>query len=223
MTSASSVEDGSRPYPSIAGSLLYLLLNLPLGIAGFVGVTTLAAVGLTTAVVWIGVPVLALLVLGSRAAAQFERARAHALLGTYVVSPYRPLPGTGWRLRWRTRVLDGATWRDMGYFVLLLPLGLAEFVPLVVTWAAGLGLTALPIYFRYLPNAAFITFDGTHHVVIDSTVDALPWAALGLAVLALAIAMTRALGVAHARLVRVLLGPGPRARRIAEEPIGAVA
>jgi hypothetical protein len=217
MTSAHSVADGSRPRPSLAGSLGYLLLNLPLGIAGFVTVVTLASVGLSTALVWVGVPVLAALVLGTRAAARFERARARALLGAYVASPYRPLPAIGWRARWRARLLDGATWRDLGYFVLLFPIGIADFVLVVTSWSVGLGLAALPVYFRYLPDGAFVLFEKhSPWLVVDSTVKALPLAALGLLVLALAIALTRGLGVAHARFVRLVLGPGPRARRLAE-------
>lgn len=223
MTSAPSVVDGSRPHPSIAGSLGYLLLNLPLGIAGFVAVVTLASVGLSTAVIWAGVPVLALLVLGTRAAARFERTRAHALLGTYVAAPYRPLPAKGWA-RWRARLHDGATWRDLGYFVLLFPIGMAEFVTVVTCWSLGLGLTTLPAYVGYLPGDTVILFD---HVVVNSALEALPWVALGLLVLALAVVLTRALGTAHARFVRFVLGPGPRARKLAEadadQPLSTVA
>lgn len=219
MTSALASRDGSRPRPSAGGSLAYLLLSFPLGIMGFVAVVTLASVGLSTFVVWVGVPVLALLVLGSRHAGRLERARTHALLGAYVASPYRPLPARGLRARWRARLLDGATYRDLAYFVLLLPIGIAEFTIAVTTWSVGLGLTALPVYYRYLPGHAFVV--GRAHgdwVVVGSTFAALPWAALGLLVLAFAVVATKTLGAVHARFARMMLGPGPRARRIAEEP-----
>lgn len=217
MTSALASRDGTRPQPSVGGSLGYLLLSLPLGIAGFVAVTTLASVGLSTFVVWAGVPVLALLIVGSRYAGQLERFRTHALLGTYVASPYRPLPARGVRARWRARLLDGATWRDLAYFVLLLPIGIAEFTIAVTTWSVGLGLTGLPIYFRYLPDDAFVLWGvDDHWVTVDSTLAALPLAAIGMLVLALAVVSTRAIGTVHARYARAMLGPGPRARRIAE-------
>lgn len=217
MTSAHSVADGSRPRPSLSGSLAYLLLNLPLGIAGFVAVVTLVSVGVSTAIVWVGVPVLVALMLSTRAAARFERARAHALLGAYVASPYRPLPASGWQARWRARLLDGASWRDLGYFILLFPIGIADFVLVVTSWSVGLGLAALPVYFRYLPDGAFVMFDKHQPwLVVDSTVKALPFAALGLLVLAFSTVLTRGLGSAHARFVRLVLGPGPKARRLAE-------
>ncbi|TNC21420.1 sensor domain-containing protein [Amycolatopsis alkalitolerans] len=206
-----AVEDGTRPHPSVAGSLGYLLLNFPVGLAGFVAVVTLAPVGLSTAIVWLGVPVLAVLILGTRAAARFERARAHALLGTYVASPYRPLPAIGWRARWRARLLDGATWRDLGYFVVLFPIGTAEFVVLVTCWSVGLGLTTLPTYVGYLPEGTDLGL-----VRITSAVQALPWAVAGVLVLALSVVLTRELGAVHARFARLALGPGPRARRLAE-------
>ncbi|HVV14454.1 sensor domain-containing protein [Amycolatopsis sp.] len=217
MTSAVLERDNTRPRPPVGGSLLYLLLNLPLGIAAFVFVVTLASTGLSTVIIWAGLPVLALLFLGSKAAARAERVRVHRLLATYVASPYRPLPARGQRRRWRARLLDPATWRDLAYLVLLFPLGIAEFSIMVTMWSAGLSLTALPIYFRFLPDGAyFFPGDDIRWIVVDSTLKALPWAALGLLVLALSVVLTRALGVAHARFARFILGPGPRAKRLAE-------
>lgn len=204
MTSAHSVADGTRPHPSTVGSLGYLLLNLPLGIAGFVAVVTLASVGLSTVIIWAGVPVLVALLLGTRAAARFERARAHAMLGTYIAAPYRPLPAHGWRVRWRARLIDGATWRDLAYFIVLFPIGMAEFIVVVTCWSVGLGLATLPLYVEYLPEGGTVMFN---HVVIDTAAQALPWAAVGLLVLALSLVLTRSLGMAHARFVRFALGP----------------
>jgi hypothetical protein len=223
MTSALSERDGSRPRPPVGGSLVYLLLNLPLGIAGFTWVVTLLTTGVGSVIVWAGLPVLALLVLSTRAAARFERARVHAMLGAYVATPYRPLPATGQRARWRARLLDGATWRDLGYFVVLLPIGIAEFTVVVTTWSVGLGLAALPVYFRFLPDGAYFfpAFD-ERWIVVDSTIEALPWAALGVLVLALSIVLTRGLAGVHARFARLALGPGPRARRLAEAPFPGV-
>ncbi|MDQ0377101.1 sensor domain-containing protein [Amycolatopsis thermophila] len=211
--------DGTRPRPGVLGSLGYLLTNLPLGVAGFSAMVTLFTAGLSTAIVWVGLPVLAAAVLIARAAGRFERDRVHRLLGTYVATPYKPLPPGGLKGRWKARISDGATWRDALYLVLLLPIGIAEFVTVVTFWSVGLALVTLPFYCTYLPGGAYF-FPGydLRWIVVDSPVDALPWAALGLLVLALAVTVTRALGSAHARFVRAMLGPGPRARRLAEAP-----
>ncbi|HJQ45892.1 MAG TPA: sensor domain-containing protein [Amycolatopsis sp.] len=207
--------DGSRPCPTTLGSLVFLLLSLPLGIAGFVGVVTLGAVGLATAIVWMGLPVLAVLLVLSRATARLERARVQTLLGAYVVTPYRPMPATGLRARWRTRLLDGATWRDMAYLILLLPIGIAEFTLVVTLWSAGLSLATLPIYARYLPPDTHIF----GYSDPQSTVETLPWVALGVLIVAASTVVTRAVATLHARYARLMLGPGPRARRIAEAPV----
>src|SRR6266487_6404604 len=102
--------DGTHPNPPVVGSLAYLLLNFPVGLASFVFLVTTLSVGLSTAIIWVGVPVLALAVLGVRGAARLERRRVHAMLRTYIATPYRPLPD-GMSASWKTRLKDGATWK----------------------------------------------------------------------------------------------------------------
>ena len=74
---------------------------------------------MSTAIIWVGVAVLALSALAMRGMAGLERMRVHAMLGTYVATPYRPLPAPS--SRWTTRLKDPATWKDMVYLVLMLP------------------------------------------------------------------------------------------------------
>ncbi|WAL64743.1 sensor domain-containing protein [Amycolatopsis cynarae] len=218
MTSTSAGRYRNPPRPSVVGSLLYLLPNLPLGVAGFAVVSVLTTFGIGTVIVWIGVPVLAMLVAGARGAASLERLRVHALLGTFVATPYRPLPGDGQAARWRTRLWDGATWRDITYFVLLLPIGIAEFVILIACWSVGLALLTLPVYFRYLPGGAYFFPEETHAwVIVDSTLKALPWALVGLVLTALSVLITRMMGAGHARFARLLLGQGRRAGSLRED------
>ncbi|GAA2993001.1 sensor domain-containing protein [Actinokineospora diospyrosa] len=199
--------DGSRPNPSVLGSLGYLAMNLPVGIAGFVAVVTLFSVGIGTAVVWVGLPVLAVAILGARVAARVERARVYAMLDTYIASPYVPLPERG---RWKARVRDVATWRDVSYFVLLFPIGIFEFVVMVTMWSLTAGLLFLPFYYRFLPTGSWRVGDWDHpFLVVDSFIESLPFAALGLLLLALALPVTKGLGRAHAYFARSLLGPAP--------------
>ncbi|HKS46842.1 MAG TPA: sensor domain-containing protein [Amycolatopsis sp.] len=220
MTSAYFERDGRNPQPPVGGSLLYLMMNLPLGIASFTALVTLVLLGLGTVIVWVGVPVLALLFLGLRGAARAERERVHSLLGAYVATPYRPLPESGQKARWKAQLTDAATYRDFTYFLLLLPLGITEFILLVTSWSVALGLVTLPISVRYVPGGAYyFPSKDVRWFVVDSTLDALPWAALGVLFVAVAVALTRVLGGLHARFARLVLGPGPRARRLAEGPV----
>lgn len=223
MTSAYADRDGRRPHPPVTGSLLYLIMNLPLGIVAFASLTTLTSVGVSTAIIWVGVPVLALLVLGVRGAARAERVRVHSLLGTYVATPYCPLPEGRRTVRWRARLADRATWRDLTYFLLLFPIGIGEFVLVVTSWSLGAGLAALPIYFRYLPEGVTLfPSDRIPWLTVDSTLSALPAAALGVLILGVAVILTRMLAGLHARFARFLLGPGHRARRLTEDPEDSV-
>jgi hypothetical protein len=199
--------DGTRPNPPLLGSLAYLVMNLPIGIGAFVFVVVTLSVGVGTAIIWVGVAVLALSVLAMRGLTTLERMRVHAMLGTYIASPYRPLPERG---RWGTRLKDPATWKDMAYLVLMLPLGIAEFVIMVASWSVSLYLTFLPIYWTWVPDDWDVVLDNHTLADVDSWVGTLPFAGLGVIFLALTIIITNALGTAHALYARTMLGPSPR-------------
>jgi hypothetical protein len=218
MTSLPVEQDGHRPNAPVAGSLAYLLMNLPLGIAGFTVLVTLLATSLGTVVVWVGVPLFAIAILLARGAAKVERARVYALLDTYIPLPYLPLPVGSQKLRWTARLKDGSTWRDIGYFLVLFPIGIIEFTLVVTFWSTSLALAALPIYFRFLPGGAYhFPAWNIRWITVDSTLEALPWAALGVLFVALSVALTRAMGGFHARLATSMLGPTMAQRRRMEE------
>lgn len=203
-----------RRDPPFGGSVVFLLMNLPLGVAAFGLLTSFTAAGLGTAVVWVGVGLLALLLLAVRGGARLERARVYALLDHYIDLPYLPLPANGQKERWKGRLKDPATWRDLAYFFLLFPLGLIEFVLVTAFWSTSLALAGLPIYFRWLPDGAYyFPSEDVRWLTVDSTVEALPWAALGVLFVALSVALTKALAGMHARLANALLGTTVAQRR----------
>jgi putative sensor protein len=198
--------DGTRPNPPLLGSLAFLVLSLPIGITSFVFVVTMMMVGIGTVIVWVGLAVLAVTVLATRGMASLERMRVHAMLGTYVASPYRP---TG-KSRWFGRMKDPATWKDLTYLVLMLPIGIAEFTIAIVTWSVGLYLTFLPLYWSWLPVDWQMVLWDQRFLNADSWVETLPYAGLGVLVLALSVLVTRGLGTAHAHFARAMLGQSPR-------------
>ncbi|MBB3661731.1 hypothetical protein FB384_000635 [Prauserella sediminis] len=210
--------------PRLGGALPFLLLSLPLGIVGFVFVVTTASVGAPTALVWVGIPVLMLLLAGTRGLADLERARVRGMLTSAVPRPYRPLPQGPVRSRWLARARDAQTWRDVVYLILLLPVGIAEFALVVVFWSVSLAMIALPVYYRFLPEGlyAFPSHD-LRWITVDSVPTALPWMALGALLAWVSVAVTRRLGAGHALLARALLGPTARRMREAEESAGSAA
>ncbi|MEU5260451.1 sensor domain-containing protein [Amycolatopsis sp. NPDC021455] len=205
---------GERRDPPFGGSLVFLLMNLPLGVLAFGVLTSFTAAGLGTAVVWVGVGLLAVVVLAVRGAARMERARVYALLDRYVDLPYLPLPAGKQSLRWKARLKDPSTWRDLAYFFLLFPLGLVEFVLVTAFWSTSLALAALPVSYRWLPGGAYyFPSEDLRWLTVDSAVEALPWAALGVLFIALSVALTKALAGMHARVANALLGPTVAQRR----------
>jgi hypothetical protein len=198
--------DGTRPNPPLLGSLAYLAMNLPIGIGTFVFVVATMSLGVSTLIIWVGLAVLALSILVMRGLTSLERMRVHAMLGTYIASPYRPLPERG---RWLSRLKDPATWKDMAYLVLLMPLGIAEFTVMVVLWSASLYLTLLPLYWTWAPADWHAVMWNDSFVSPDSWLGTLPWSGLGVLLLAMAIIVTNALGTLHAVYARAMLGPSP--------------
>lgn len=207
---SATFEDETRIRPPVGGSLVYLVLNLPVGIVGFVVLLTLTITGISTAIIWVGVPIAALAILLARGAAQVERARIYALLGTYIPEPDRRLLTGSQKDRWISRLKDPSTWRDYTYFFLLFPLGIIQFVLTVTLWSVSLGLIGLPIYYRFLPEGAW-HFPGYYPehlrwITVDSIVAGLPWVAAGVLLLVGTALFTRSLANAHIRFARLMLG-----------------
>lgn len=115
-----------------------LMLNLPLGIAGFVFTAVLLVAGLGLSVTVVGLPLLAVGLAGCRGLGALARRRARSV-GAEVAEPEpvrRTRPGvTGFAI---AHLTDSLSWRSALYHVLLLPWGIISFtltlVFLVVGW-----------------------------------------------------------------------------------------
>ena len=82
---------------------LQAVLDLPFGVAWFTIIVTGLSVGVGTLVTLIGIPILLLLLLFSRALSGVERGRAGLLLDIDVPSPFRSLPAPGGLWAWSRR------------------------------------------------------------------------------------------------------------------------
>ncbi|MBM9465743.1 sensor domain-containing protein [Nakamurella leprariae] len=194
--------------PGLAASVAFLLLGLPLGIVSFTLLVTLISVGVSTAIIWVGLPVLAAAVLVVRGLGRMERERVAGMLGVRLPEPVDRITGRTARQRWQQRLEDGSTWSSLAYLLLLFPLGIIQFTVVVTLWATGLGAITLPIWYRFLPEGAmhFPSDDEGHRwLTVDSWWSALPWSAAGVLVVAVAIVVTRGLVRGHVALARNLL------------------
>ncbi|QNP64708.1 sensor histidine kinase [Streptomyces genisteinicus] len=129
----------------------HLLANFPLGVVAFVYAVVTVSVGAGLAVTVVGLPLLAVGLMGARGIGRTERARARALLGVHVDEPSPP-EGGGGALAWIwARVKDPVGWRAVLYSVIRLPWGVLTFtvtlVALIVLWPL------LPFLARGMANA----------------------------------------------------------------------
>src|SRR2546423_15002627 len=99
-------------------NLLYLLLAFPLGIAYFVFLVTGLSMGAGLLVIFIGVPILIVVLLACLGLGAFERGMARMMLHVPIPSPSRFPSGPGIWGKFKALFRDATTWK--GFFYLLL-------------------------------------------------------------------------------------------------------
>jgi signal transduction histidine kinase len=188
--------------PRTYARILYLLLALPLGVAEFTFLVTAISFGFGTAITLIGIPVLIGTVWAWRWLAELERRLIGRLLGNQIPSPYRPDPPEArWWRRVAARLADPATWKDLAFLLLQLPLGILSFTVTVTVLGAGLGLLFAPTYYWALgPGEAIAA------VNVDTLPEALLAVPVGALLLVLGIPGLSALGRLYGWLAAQLLG-----------------
>ena len=108
-----------------------------------------------------------------------------------------------------TALGDSATWKDMLWLILLLPvLGLAGFTLAVCSWGSGFGLLFLPAWY-WSVGATGVDLGALNVNTLDEAWIGVP---LGLVILTITVPLTRGLGIGLARLARALLAPSERRR-----------
>jgi hypothetical protein len=132
-------------------NLLYLMLALPLGLLYFIFLSVGLPLGLGLIIVWIGIPILALVFAGSWGLAALERQLAIAALGADV-PPMAPPPASETQTFWQ-RVgaffSNPVTWKGMAFLLLKFPLGLVSFVATVTLLATSSALLLAPLLWEW--------------------------------------------------------------------------
>jgi signal transduction histidine kinase len=179
----------------------YLLLGLPAGTIVFTVVVTGWATALALAITLIGLPIAMATIVVSRGMANAERWRAALVLGAPIRGRYRPLRTGRMMDRLRALFADRQTWKDLGWHLLLLPVGIVGFTVAVACWCWSLWCLTFPIWFKIAPAAA--DFGGF-------TLDTWWWALLvfvvGVATLPITVALLRGTAAGTGALARLLLG-----------------
>ncbi|HEX6651561.1 MAG TPA: sensor domain-containing protein, partial [Thermoleophilaceae bacterium] len=182
--------------------ILYLLLALPLGVIEFSFLVTALSFGFGTAITLIGIPVLVATVWAWRWMAHVERRIIGRLLGTEIPEPYRPdPPDTRWWKRLGARLADPATWKDLAFLLLQLPLGIVSFSIAVSVIGFGLRLLLAPAFTEPFGDGDWIAW-----LDINSTAGAIAAVPLGALILLLGIPGLNALGRLYGWFAGLLLG-----------------
>jgi hypothetical protein len=190
-------------------NLLYLVLAFPLGVAYFVFLVAGLAAGFGLTLVWIGIPLLALVFAGSWAFAAFERQMAIHLLGAEV-PPMIPLivPAPNGEARSALQRAgdffgNPSTWKGMGFLLLKFPLGLVSFVAVVTMLATSSAFLLAP--FAWMWGGLDIDIDGLVFQV-DSLGGVWACSLLGLGLLFLSLNLLNALARVWRGTATLLLG-----------------
>ncbi len=137
----------SRPKVSVARdtqsykNIGYLLLSFFLGLGYFVILVSGITLGITTLMIWIGVPILFALTVLCWQFAAFERALALRWLNVKIapLSIGSPTAG-GWWQRFQERLSNRMTWKVLAFLLLKFPLGLCSFTLAVTLLSLSLNL-----------------------------------------------------------------------------------
>ena len=182
----------------------------------------MVSLGAGLLVTFLGVPVLAAALAGSRGFGALERVRARALLGVDVPGP-EPLrvtkPGA---LAWMGAVLkSGASWRSLLYSLVQFPWAVFTFTVTVTLWTLSLTLLTYPLWFWVFPTYAGegglqLYGDEHHRIYLDNPFEITVTALVGLLFTLATPWLVRALTTVDGLLVRGLLGPSLLSERVVE-------
>jgi signal transduction histidine kinase len=133
-----------------------------------------------------------------------ERSRAEALLDVRLPSPHPPLTATSWFGRLRERATTASRWHEIGYHLLLLPMGALTFAVNIAAWCGSLALIGLPLYVSALPG------DSAEFGLFDVSAGPAAWIACLIGVVGFVLVApwtSVATGYVESVVVRAMLGP----------------
>lgn len=207
-----------------AGNIAYLLLSFPLGLCYFILIVAGLALGASTVIIWIGLPVLFITLLMVRGMATIEQRIAANLL--HVSFPYdtmREAPGQSFTRRFASVLRDPSTWTGIMYMIVKLPLGIISFTLALTLPIVSLAVTALPL--AYLINLlvnVILLQNGIHStgyiipgfIEVHSQFDLVMFARsfvgvpVGLALWFMTRSLLNSLALVSGEIARALLSPG---------------
>lgn len=182
-------------------NLLYLALSFPLGLFYFIFLTVGLTTGFALTIIWIGLPILAVVFASSFGMAALERRLAIHLLGAKV-PPMSPQHTGAPEGLWKTVqefLANPVTWKGMGFLFLKLPLGIFTFTLTVALGSLSLALLAAPVVYPW--TDMFVGF-----WVVDTLGEALLVCAFGVVTMLVSLNIFNVLAIAWREVAEAMLG-----------------
>jgi signal transduction histidine kinase len=147
--------NASRFFRRLGLDTQYVLVGFPLGLLALVLAMALFWAGVGLAVVWIGVPLLAVAFFTVRGLAIMERARVGPVLGSRLPHVHYKRARAGASL-WRrvvTPITDGQSWLDLLYAMFRFIPATIAFSFVLTWWAVAIAGLATPLYDWAISNS----------------------------------------------------------------------
>ena len=142
-------------------NLIYLLLSLPIGILYFVVLITGFSLGAGLLITLVGIPILVAMIFVTYILGDLDRKMTSLLLGVNIAKPEaRPSNDDSARSILVAQVKSLQFWKELGYLLLKMPLGVISFTIAIVLVAVSLGFIAAPFILTYAPQAQMMLWNG---------------------------------------------------------------
>lgn len=168
-------------------NLIYLLLSLPIGILYFVVLVTGFSLGAGLLITLIGIPILVAMIFVTYILGDLDRKMTSLLLGVNIAKPEaRPSNDDSARAILVAQVKSLQFWKELGYLLLKMPLGMISFTIAIVLVTLSLGFIAAPFILTYAPQAQMMLWNGFE---IDTMQRAVVTAVVGLGLGAISVVL----------------------------------
>ncbi len=133
--------------PQTYRNILYLLLSFPLGLFYFIFLITGLSLGVSLAIIWVGIPILIGVFMLVRVFANLERSLTSKFLNLDIPNASIALQGNLWQ-RAKTLISNPAIYAEMFYLFSKFVLGILSFTLVVSLLATSLGLMVTPFFWN---------------------------------------------------------------------------
>lgn len=142
-------------------NLVYLLLALPLGVLYFVILITGYTLGAGLSITLVGIPILVTMIFVTYLLGDLDRAMTSKLLGVRIAKPEaKPSRDDSARSILVAQLKSVQFWKEFGYLLLKMPLGIVAFVVTITFVSVSLVLIAAPFIVTYIPEAEMTLWYG---------------------------------------------------------------